>query len=98
MNEGFFSLSEERKNAIISAVFMIFAMNSYKKAPVGEIAKQAGISKSLLLYQFSNKKDLYIFLWNKAMELTKEQSEKYKVLEIEDLKCSVAHCMENVIW
>lgn len=46
MNPGFLKLSEQRKDQIINAGFRIFSQNTYKKAPVSEIALEVGISKS----------------------------------------------------
>lgn len=84
MNPGFSKLSEERKDQIINAGFRIFAQNAYKKAPVAEIAAEAGISKSLLFYHFKNKKELYLFLWKKAVELTNKEMTKQNVLGTKD--------------
>ena len=44
MNEKFFSLPEERQQAIINAGYRVFSQNSYKKSPMQEIAEEAGIS------------------------------------------------------
>ncbi|MDF2884569.1 MAG: Transcriptional regulator, TetR family [Clostridiaceae bacterium] len=84
MNPGFSKLSEERKNQIINAGFRIFAQNAYKKAPVAEIAAVAGISKSLLFYHFKNKKELYLFLWKKVIELTSKEMTAQNVLGTKD--------------
>lgn len=72
MNKGFFGLPEEKQNKILNAGYKIFAQSDYKKAPVSEIAAEAGISKALLFYHFKNKKELYLFLWDKAVNLPKE--------------------------
>jgi len=80
LNSGFSNLSEERQNQIINAGFRIFAQNAYKKAPVAEIAKEAGISKSLLFYHFKNKKELYLYLWSKTIELTSKEMTEQNVL------------------
>ena len=69
MNEKFFSLPEEKQQAIINAGFRVFSQNTYKKSPVSEVAKEAGISKSLLFYYFRNKKELYLFLWDKCAQV-----------------------------
>ncbi len=58
MNNRFFSLPEEKQWRILNAGFRVFANHSNKKAPVGEIAAEAGISKSLLFYYFHNKKEV----------------------------------------
>lgn len=73
MNPGFFHLPEDKQNKIINAGFRIFSQNTYKKAPVAEIAAEAGISKALLFYHFKNKKEIYLFLWNTSIELTRKE-------------------------
>jgi len=69
MNDKFYSLPKEKQDRIINAGFRVFSRNSYKKSPVQEIALEAGISKSLLFFYFKNKKELYVFLWQKVEEL-----------------------------
>ena len=44
---------------------------------MSEIAAAAGISKSLLFHYFHNKKELYMFLWDKCAEITIEYLTKY---------------------
>ena len=78
------NLAEERKNKIINAGFRIFAQNAYKKAPVAEIATEAGISKSLLFYHFKNKKEIYLFLWKKVICLTSKDMTEQNVLGTKD--------------
>ena len=70
MNERFFSLPAEKQQAIINAGYRVFSQNSYKNSPMSEIADAAGISKSLLFHYFRNKKELYLFLWDKCAETT----------------------------
>ena len=77
MNERFFSLPEERQQAIINAGYRVFSQNSYKNSPMSEIAGAAGISKALLFHYFHNKKELYLFLWDKCAEITIELLTKY---------------------
>lgn len=70
MNERFFSLPEEKQQAIIRAGYRVFSQNSYRNSPMSEIAAEAGISKSLLFHYFRNKKELYLFLWDKCAQIT----------------------------
>lgn len=70
MNDKFFSLPEKKQLAIINAGYRVFSQNSYKKSPVSEIAAEAGISKSLLFHYFRNKRELYLFLIQKAADTT----------------------------
>lgn len=77
MNEKFYSLPEAKQQAIINAGFRVFSQNSYKNSPMSEIAADAGISKSLLFYYFRNKKELYLFLWEKCAEVTVKALAEY---------------------
>lgn len=85
MNEKFFSLPLEKQEAIINAGFQVFSKNSYKKSPMSEIADAAGISKSLLFHYFRNKKELYLYLWEKSMEVTTEALRKSGCYQEKDL-------------
>ncbi len=80
MNEGFFSLPADKQRKIINMGFQVFSQNTYKKAPVAEIASKADISKALLFYHFKNKKEFYLFLWNKSIELTSNAMREQDVL------------------
>lgn len=85
MNEKFFRLPEEKQQRIINAGFRVFSRNSYKKSPVSEIADAAGISKSLLFHYFQNKRELYLFLWDKCAEITMEYLNRYGCYGQKDL-------------
>lgn len=94
MNERFFSLPEEKQQAIINAGYRVFSQNSYKNSPMSEIADAAGISKSLLFHYFHNKKELYMFLWDKCAEITIEYLTKYGCYEQRDLFESMERGMQ----
>lgn len=85
MNKKFFSLSVEKQQAIVNAGYRVFSRNSYKNSPMSEIAAAAGISKSLLFHYFHNKKELYLFLWDKCAETTIEFLTRYGCYGQEDL-------------
>ncbi len=85
MNEKFFSLPEERRQAILSAGYRVFSQNSYKHSPMSEIAAEAGISKSLLFHYFHNKKELYLYLWDECARMTIEVLTQYGCYEQGDL-------------
>lgn len=72
MNEKFFALPTEKQRRILQAGFRVFAQNTYRKCPVGEIAAEAGISKSLLFHYFDNKRELYLYLWQSCVDATQE--------------------------
>ncbi len=77
MNEKFFSLPLERRRAIVSAGYRVFSQNAYKNSPMSEIAAEAGISKSLLFHYFRNKKELYLFLWDRCAQMTIQVLTRY---------------------
>lgn len=85
MNEKFYSLPEEKQQKIINAGFRVFSRNSYKKSPMNEIADCAGISKSLLFHYFHNKRELYLFLWDKACAITMDYLTEYGCYEPDGL-------------
>lgn len=73
MNEKFYKLSPEKREKIINSALEVFSDNEYKKASTDTIAYKAGISKGLLFYYFNNKKELYLFLFDYALELMKKE-------------------------
>ena len=81
MNEKFFQLPFEKQRRIINAAYKVFSQNSYKKAPMSEIADEGGISKALLFHYFTNKCELYMFLWNNSIEQIQKASSEYHVTE-----------------
>lgn len=85
MNEKFYSLPEEKQQRILNAGYRVFSQNSYKNSPMSEIAQAAGISKSLLFHYFRNKKELYLFLWDKCAEITIEYMKRYECYEQKEL-------------
>lgn len=99
MNDKFFQLSLEKQRRIINAAYKVFSQNSYKKAPMSEIADEGGISKALLFHYFTNKCELYMFLWNNSIEQIQKASSEYQVTDTTDFfemlhrsllaKCSV---------
>lgn len=71
--EKFENLSDVKKEAIINAAMNEFATKGYEKASTNEITKAANISKGLLFHYFKNKKLLYLYLFDFAVEyLTNE--------------------------
>lgn len=85
MNDRFFCLPAEKQQAIINAGYRVFSQNAYKNSPMSEIADAAGISKSLLFHYFHNKKELYLFLWDKCAEVTIEYLTKHHCYEQKNL-------------
>ncbi len=93
MNEKFYSLPAEKQEAIINAGYRVFSQNSYKNSPMSEIAEAAGISKSLLFHYFRNKKEFYLFLWDKCAKTTIEFLTRYECYGQKGLFESMEHGM-----
>ena len=72
MNERFYTLPASRQQAVLDAGYRVFSRNSYKNSSMNEIAGEAGISKSLLFHYFRNKRELYMFLWDRCAQVTIE--------------------------
>lgn len=99
MNYKFFQLPMEKQQRIINAAYKVFSENNYKKAPISEIADEGGVSKALLFHYFTNKLELYMFLWNSSIEQIHRASSEYRVTDTTDFfemihrsllaKCSV---------
>lgn len=73
MNDKFFSLPEEKQEAILNASLEIFSKYEYKHASTDDIAAKAGISKGLLFYYFHNKKSLFMYLYDYTSKLVTSQ-------------------------
>lgn len=93
VNQRFFSLPEEKQQAIINAGYRVFSRNSYKNSPMSEIAQAAGISKPLLFHYFHNKRELYLFLWDKCAEMTIAYLTEYQCYEQAELFVSMERGM-----
>jgi AcrR family transcriptional regulator len=60
--ENFFRIRAEKQDHIINAGFTAFGKQGYRKASIGDIAKNAGTTKGMITYYFGSKKNLYIYL------------------------------------
>ena len=99
VNEKFFSLPEEKQQAILNAGYRVFSRNTYKNSPMSEIAEAAGISKSLLFHYFHNKKELYLFLWDKCARITIEYLTRSGCYDREGLFESMEQGMpKNIVY
>lgn len=106
MNDKFYDLPGEKQLRIINAGYRVFSRNPYKKSPMNEIAKEAGISKSLLFYYFRNKMELYLFLWEEVSRLTQAYLKEYGAYDTPDFfemlkrglyaKCKIIECYPDL--
>lgn len=69
MNQKFFKLPQERQDLIRNSAMMEFGEGSFKKTSADSIAKRAGVSKSLLFHYFKDKRELYLYLFQFALDV-----------------------------
>lgn len=69
----FLNLKPEKKERILNAAMKEFAQKGFKNASTDVIVKDADISKGALFHYFHNKKDLFVFLYDYAMDLLKNE-------------------------
>lgn len=62
----------EKQERIINAAMKEFVKSGYEKASTNEMVKDAQISKGSLFNYFSNKKDLYFFLIQNAVNIIEQ--------------------------
>lgn len=69
INPTFNNLDDAKQKRILNAALQEFAENGYEQASTNQIVKQAGIGKGMLFYYFNNKKDLYLYLIDHAINI-----------------------------
>lgn len=72
INTKFFNLNIDKQERIINAAMQEFVKAGFEKASTNEIVKEAQISKGSLFNYFRNKKDLYIFLIENAVNILEQ--------------------------
>ncbi len=68
MNQKFFNLPQERQDLIRNSAMVEFGEGSFKKTSADSIAKRAGVSKGLLFHYFKDKRELYLYLFQYAID------------------------------
>jgi len=64
----FLQHDDARKNRILEAALIEFSDKGYKKASTNTIVREAKVSKGLLFHYFISKKELYIHIYNYALD------------------------------
>lgn len=72
-------LDSGRKNAILNAALKEFTSRGYENASTNIIAKEAGISKALMFHYVSNKKELFLTVYDFFTNLL--QTEYYDLID-----------------
>ena len=68
MNPKFFRLPEARQDLIRNGAMLEFGAGTFKKTSADSIAKRAGVSKALLFHYFKDKRELYLYLFQYAID------------------------------
>ena len=82
------NIPEDKREVIINASIEEFAKYEYKHAILENIANNANISKSLLLYHFQNKKNLYLYVYEYVYEYIEKiiaDSDFFKITDFFEL-------------
>lgn len=85
MLSKFFNLDTDKQDRILNAAIKEFAQRGFKDASTNEIVKEANISKGLLFHYFSNKKKLFLFLFDYGLELGMKEIYSKIDMDEEDL-------------
>lgn len=72
LNPKFFRLPPERQDLIRNSAMLEFGDNTFKKTSADSIAKRAGVSKGLLFHYFKDKRELYAYLFQYAIDMCME--------------------------
>lgn len=70
--ETFFNLPDDKRQAILDLAIEEFAAHDYKNASISRIVERAGIAKGSFYQYFADKKDLYLYLVDWAMQEKRE--------------------------
>lgn len=82
--ENFFKLRAEKQQHIVDAALAVFGRSGYKKASVADIAEEASISKSMVMYYFGSKKNLYFYLVELSGKIVVSEMEKHLDKDVTD--------------
>lgn len=69
ITEKFKNLNEHKQKRILNAALQEFAENGYEQASTNKIVKNAEIGKGMLFHYFNNKKELYHYLIDYAINI-----------------------------
>lgn len=82
--QTFFNLSPEKRANIIDIAIEEFASHTYSKASISKIVAKAGIAKGSMYQYFEDKKDLFKYILNLAVQEKINYIEKYGINQGED--------------
>jgi len=94
MKAAFFKITEEKQNKIVRAAMDEFAHHSFNEASLNNIIKVAGISKGGMFKYIEDKTDLYLYVFELALEAFFEN--QYKHLNVNQ-PCYITRIFDMVI-
>ena len=68
MYENFERIPPDEQKRILDACLEEFALNGYEEASTNAVVKKANIPKGTLFFYFGSKKDLYLYVIDRAVE------------------------------
>lgn len=74
--QTFFNLPEQRQKEIIDIALKEFSFHNFETASINKIINEIGVAKGSFYRYFKNKKDLYLFLLDHAMNKKIDYLEK----------------------
>jgi len=72
------------KEQILDACLAVFAENGYENTTTAMLAEAAGISKALIFHHFKSKKELYLSLLDRSIEVGKGEIDVDSILKAQD--------------
>ena len=72
MVSKFEALDEQKQQRILNAAMKEFSLKGYDHASTNRIVEGAGIAKGLLFHYFKSKKRLFLYLYDRALQLATE--------------------------
>lgn len=67
------NLDPKRRDAVLNAALKEFSLQGYDNASTNVIAKEAGISKSLMFHYVSSKRELFLIVYDYFSDLMKKE-------------------------
>ena len=71
-NKTFFNLPEEKQKRVIDIAIEEFSEKGYKGASTNQIVSKLGIAKGSIYQYFTNKKSLFLYIFDYAVELVRK--------------------------
>jgi len=95
MNSSYYKLPPDKQKNLVNAGYKVFSLHSYKRGSMYYIADEAAISKSLLFYYFKNKKEYYLYLFDRAIAFLSDR--KTESVHLQGLKIDLFELLNQTV-